>query len=60
MAVPRPEEVGDGAKSNQTQTVVEGNTEFTQVFVKSVETEIILDKKFTLPGYVYNLKLVRY
>ena len=41
-------------------SIVEGQTEFTQTYVQSVETDIILDRKFTIPGYVYNLTLVSF
>ena len=39
---------------------MEGQTEFTQTYVQSVETDIILDRKFTIPGYTYNLTLVSF
>ena len=41
-------------------SIVEGQTEFKQTYVQSVETDIILDRKFTIPGYVYNLTLVSF
>ena len=41
-------------------SIVEGQTEFTQTYVQSVETDIILDRKFTIPGYTYNLTLVSF
>ena len=56
----RPEEVEGGSKENITQSIVEGQTEFKQAYVKSVETEIILDRKFKIPGYTYNLTLVSF
>ena len=45
-------------KSDSVTTVVEGQTEFTGTFIEAVETEIILDRKFSIPGYVYNLTLI--
>ena len=45
-------------KASLTKTIVEGKTEFKSDFIKSIETEIILDRKFTIPGYVYNLTLI--
>ena len=40
--------------------VIEGETVFEDTYVKSVETEITMERKFTTPGYVYNLSLIRY
>ena len=37
---------------------MEGQTEFKSDFIKSVETEIVLDRKFMTPGYNYNLTLI--
>ena len=56
----RPEEVEGGGKTNNTLSLIEGQTEFTQTYVQSVETDIILDRKFTIPGYIYNLTLVSF
>ena len=56
----RPEEVEGGQKTNLTLSVVEGQTEFKQTYVKSVETEIIVERKFNIPGYTYNLTLVSF
>ena len=39
--------------------VIEGETVFEDTYVKSVETEITMERKFTTPGYVYNLSLIR-
>ena len=55
----RPEEQGSvHNKTGSVTTLVEGQTEFVSTFIDSLETEIILDRKFTIPGYVYNLTLL--
>ena len=72
ISVPRPEEtdIEDNTTStNTTNTVsnsrtntvavIEGETVFEDTYVKSVETEITMERKFTTPGYVYNLSLIR-
>ena len=41
-----------------TKSIIEGKTEFKSDFIKSVETEIILERKFNIPGYIYNLTLI--
>ena len=57
--MPRPEEAGAvHDKASLTKSIVEGQTEFKSDFIKSVETEIILERRFTIPGYVYNLTLL--
>ena len=40
--------------------MTEGQTTFNSSFIKSVSTEIVIDRKFTIPGYIYNLTLVSY
>lgn len=45
-------------KTDSVTTVVEGQTEFKGTFIEAVETEIILDRKFSIPGYTYNLTLI--
>ena len=61
--MPRPEEteVEDNTTDSRTNTVavIEGETVFEDTYVKSVETEIIIDRTFKIPGYVYNLSLIR-
>ena len=61
--MPRPEEteVEDNTTDSRTNTVavIEGETVFEDTYVKSVETEIVIDRTFTTPGYVYNLSLIR-
>ena len=72
ISVPRPEETDiedNTTSSNTTNTVsnsrtntvavIEGETVFEDTYVKSVETEITMERKFTTPGYVYNLSLIR-
>ena len=39
--------------------VIEGETVFEDTYVKSVETEITIERTFKTPGYVYNLSLIR-
>ena len=57
--VQRPEEMGlIHNKTGSVTTVVEGETEFEGTFIEALETEIILDRKFLIPGYVYNLTLI--
>ena len=62
--MPRPEEteVEDNTTDSRTNTVavIEGETVFEDTYVKSVETEIVIDRTFKTPGYVYNLSLIRY
>ena len=62
--MPRPEEteVEDNTTDSRTNTVavIEGETVFEDTYVKSVETEIIIDRTFKTPGYVYNLSLIRW
>ena len=61
ILVPRPEELdGSNEKESLTKTIVEGQTEFQSDFIKSLETEIILDRKFMIPGYTYNLTLISF
>ena len=61
--MPRPEEteVEDNTTDSRTNTVavIEGETVFEDTYVKSVETEIVVDRTFKTPGYVYNLSLIR-
>ena len=61
--MPRPEEteVEDNTTESRTNTVavIEGETVFEDTYVKSVETEIVIDRTFKTPGYVYNLSLIR-
>lgn len=61
--MPRPEEteVEDNTTDSRTNTVavIEGETVFEDTYVKSVETEIVIDRTFKTPGYVYNLSLIR-
>jgi hypothetical protein len=52
--------MADGNRTAATIAIVEGATVFENTFVKSVETEITLDRKFSIPGYTYNLTLIRY
>ena len=63
FSVPRPEEteVEDNTTDSRTNTVavIEGETVFEDTYVKSVETEIVIDRTFKTPGYVYNLSLIR-
>ena len=55
----RPEEQSNvHNKSATVAKVIEGDTEFTGTYIEALETEIILDRKFTIPGYVYNLTLI--
>ena len=57
----RPEEAEDiHDKIDEQKILVEGQTEFNQTFVKSVSTEIIIDRTFWTPGYIYNLTLTSY
>ena len=62
--VPRPEEteVEDNTTDSRTNTVavIEGETVFEDTYVKSVETEITIERTFKTPGYVYNLSLIRW
>ena len=59
ITVQRPEEVtAFHNKSASIASIIEGQTEFAEKFVDALETEIILDRKFTKPGYVYNLTLL--
>ena len=61
MLVPRPEETDEyNDTRTNTITVIEGDTVFQDIFVKSVETEIVVDRTFKTPGYVYNLTLIRW
>ena len=61
MLVPRPEETDEYNDTRlNTITVIEGDTVFQDTFVKSVETEIVVDRTFKIPGYVYNLTLIRW
>ena len=54
------------AESNQTtlETEVakdtEGETEFSQAFFKAQATEIILDRKFKMPGHTYTLTMTAF
>ena len=59
FAVPRPEEAIDAANRSSTTAVIEGSTVFESTYVKSVETEITIERKFKIAGYVYNLTLIR-
>ena len=63
FSVPRPEEteVEDNTTDSRTNTVavIEGETVFEDTYVKSVETEITIERTFKTPGYVYNLSLIR-
>ena len=60
MLVPRPEETDEYNDTRlNTITVIEGDTVFQDTFVKSVETEIVVDRTFKIAGYVYNLTLIR-
>ena len=57
----RPEEAGgEHNKIDETKILTEGKTEFNQTYVKSVSTEIIIDRTFRIPGYIYNLTLTSY
>ena len=44
LLVPRPEEVGLVNKTGLVKTVTEGQTEFQQTYVKSMETDIMIDR----------------
>ena len=54
----RKEEDTAGTKESEDTLLTEGETTFNSSFIKSVSTEIVIDRKFTIPGYVYNLTLV--
>ena len=56
----RKEEDTAGTKESEDTLLTEGETTFNSSFIKSVSTEIVIDRKFTIPGYVYNLTLVSY
>ena len=57
----RPEEEGGvHNKIDETKILTEGKTEFNQTYIKSVSTEIIIDRTFRTPGYIYNLTLMSY
>ena len=56
----RPEEDTTGTKESEDVLLTEGQTTFNSSFVKSVSTEIVIDRKFTIPGYIYNLTLISY
>ena len=60
IQLPRPEETGLDNKTDIVQTITEGETSFTKTYIKAVETEIVLDRKFTVAGHIYNLTLVSY
>ena len=60
LQLARPEDVGLATKEDALQTVTEGDTVFSRSFIKPVETEIVLDRKFSAPGHTYNLTLVSY
>ena len=60
IQLPRPEEVGLTNTSSLVNTITEGQTVFNQTYIKAVETEIILDRKFKVAGHIYNLTLVSY
>ena len=47
-------------KEAEVVTIEEGETVFNRTYVKSVSTEIIMDRTFTIPGYIYNLTLVSF
>jgi len=59
FSVPRPEEAIDQANRTSTTAIVEGATVFEGTYVKSVETEITIERQFKIPGYIYNLTLIR-
>lgn len=57
----RPEEdITTGTKESTDAIISEGETQFNSSYVKSVSTEIVVDRKFTIPGYIYNLTLISY
>ena len=61
VTVLRPEEEGGvHNKIDETKILTEGKTEFNQTYIKSVSTEIIIDRTFRIPGYIYNLTLMSY
>ena len=62
LSVPRPIETDPAlvnASRQDTTALIEGSTVFEQDYVKSVETEITMTRKFKMPGYTYNLTLIR-
>ena len=60
MIVLRAEEDVSGSKESEDTIISEGETQFNSSYVKSVSTEIVIDRTFTIPGYTYNLTLVSY
>ena len=56
----RKEEDTTGTKESEDVLLTEGQTTFNSSFIKSVSTEIVIDRKFTIPGYIYNLTLISY
>ena len=60
IQLPRPEETGLDNKTDLVQSITEGETVFVKTYIKAVETEIVLDRKFTVAGHIYNLTLVSY
>ena len=56
----RPEEEEGISKDDEVHTLTEGQTVFQQTFIKPVETEIVLYRKFWVPGHTYNLSLISY
>ena len=60
IQLPRPEEVGLSNKEEEVQIVTEGQTVFNRTYIQAVETEIILDRKFSVAGHTYNLTMVSY
>ena len=60
LQLPRPEEVGLSSKEDVVQTFTEGQTVFSRTYIEAVETEIVLDRKFSVAGHIYNLTLVSF
>ena len=61
ILVVRKEEATETSTKESDDTILtEGETTFNSSYVKSVSTEIVIDRKFTMPGYTYNLTLVSY
>ena len=56
----KEEETADSTKESGDTIISEGETQFNNSYVKSVSTEIVIDRTFTIPGYIYNLTLVSY
>ena len=60
LVVRKEEETDTSTKESDNTVIKEGQTQFNSSYVKSVSTEIVIDRKFTIPGYTYNLTLVSY